>query len=261
MVKFITSYNYYFLMEIVSHVWNRAPLLRYINPRSQWHRLSPPATGASIETTDGVFANLSARPVACATEAAPALPTYNETLEDPVPPYWESQVQASWGDEVYVDGLPVGSVISVIWTAVVASMFQFVGFVVTYLLHTSHGSKAGSQLGLCVSLVNLGLASLPVKHDTDTTRLGRWIPNNPSAFDFDTNTDSKTDTFKSSLGSVLHEDSRPHSQVLVAYCLIAGGILVAVRALWDFYRVKRLEWTVTHASTNTGLAPSVAAVV
>lgn len=247
-------------MDHLRHIWNRAPLLRYINPRSQWHSISPPSTGISVETNDGVFTNLSARPTTCNnTPPAPDLPTYNDTMEDPVPPYWESQVQAAWGDEVYVDGLPVGSIISVIWTAVVASMFQFVGFVVTYLLHTSHGSKAGSQIGLCVSLINLGLASLPVKYESEVGNISQLIPDSPSAIDFDMSVlHGKLDTFKSSLGgNVTHEHTKPHSQILVAYCLIIGGALIALRALWDFYRVKKLEWSVTHFPNDPSLAPVV----
>lgn len=244
-------------MDHLRHIWDRAPLLRWINPRSQWHSISPPPTGISIETNDGVFTNLSARPTTCQQPPPQDLPSYGDTMEDPVPPYWESQVQSAWGDEVYVDGLPVGSILSVIWTAIVSSMFQFVGFVVTYLLHTSHGSRAGSQIGLSVSLINLGLASLPVKSQSSVTKLSQWVPDKPSSIDFNpADFQGSWDTFKSSLGgNVTHEDVKPHSQILVAYCLIIGGGLITLRALWDFYRVKKLEWSVTHPANDPSLTP------
>src|SRR5437762_12124868 len=59
-------------------------------------------------------------------------------------------------DEVYVDGLPVGSVFSFIWNGMISMSFQLVGFLLTYLLHTTHAAKNGSRAGLGITLVQYG---------------------------------------------------------------------------------------------------------
>lgn len=258
-------------MEQIRHIWNTAPLLRYVNRDSQWHQVQQQPEGASIHTQDGVFANLAALQDASRSASsanAASLPSYQDSLEDPVPPYWETQAADSWDGEVYVDGLPVGSVLSVLWTALVSSMFQFVGFVVTYLLHTSHGSKAGSQIGLCVSLVNLGLASLPVDPQkvSNGDKLQMWVPKVPSAIDFDPETlQNHLNGFQSALQGadpVAQTSTNPHSKKLLSYVLIAAGGLIAVRALWDFFRVKKLEYRMLHPPeppAAAGAPPSAAA--
>ncbi|KAI9487383.1 MAG: hypothetical protein EXX96DRAFT_75999 [Benjaminiella poitrasii] len=60
------------------------------------------------------------------------------------------------GDFILVEGMPVGSIFSFFWNLLISASFQFVGFMLTYLLHTSHASKQGSRAGLGVSLVQAG---------------------------------------------------------------------------------------------------------
>lgn len=57
-----------------------------------------------------------------------------------------------------IEGLPVGSVFAFLWNLLVSVSFQFVGFLLTYLLHTSHASKYGSRAGLGVTLIQYGFA-------------------------------------------------------------------------------------------------------
>ena len=59
-------------------------------------------------------------------------------------------------DEVYYEGLPVGSVFSFIWNGMISMSFQLVGFLLTYLLHTTHAAKNGSRAGLGITLVQYG---------------------------------------------------------------------------------------------------------
>ena len=56
-----------------------------------------------------------------------------------------------------VDDLPSGPVFSFIMTAFVSYFFQFAGFVLTYLLHTTHAAKYGSRAGLGATLIQYGL--------------------------------------------------------------------------------------------------------
>ena len=56
-----------------------------------------------------------------------------------------------------VDDLPSGPVFSFLMTAFVSYFFQFAGFVLTYLLHTTHAAKYGSRAGLGITLIQYGL--------------------------------------------------------------------------------------------------------
>jgi len=70
-----------------------------------------------------------------------------------------------------IDNLPVGSVFAFLWNLLVSVSFQFVGFLLTYLLHTTHASKYGSRAGLGVTLIQYGFymrsaeAQVPVAGD------------------------------------------------------------------------------------------------
>lgn len=41
----------------------------------------------------------------------------------------------------------------------VSMSFQFVGFLLTYLLHTTHAAKNGSRAGLGITLIQLGVSN------------------------------------------------------------------------------------------------------
>lgn len=81
-----------------------------------------------------------------------------------------------------IEGLPVGSVFAFLWNVLVSVSFQFVGFLLTYLLHNSHASKYGSRAGLGVTLIQYGFAlrdeTLPVADD-DGAYWGWSDPNVP----------------------------------------------------------------------------------
>src|SRR6202034_1384113 len=110
-------------------------------------------------TNDGVFANLAAKPER-GEQVDEKPPTYEQAAADATPPYWENTIVAPGmtGDEVYVDGLPVGSVFSFIWNGMISMSFQLVGFLLTYLLHTTHAAKNGSRAGLGLTLVQYGFS-------------------------------------------------------------------------------------------------------
>ncbi|KAJ9096412.1 hypothetical protein QFC21_005234 [Naganishia friedmannii] len=144
---------------------------------------SGPAVGGG---NTGVFANLAARPEAGRRAPAPgeeegpewvpeesqkeAPPSYATALRDAVPPYWETTVvlpsqsspfgtltSSMTGDEVLIDGMPVGNLFAFGWNMIVSMSFQFVGFLLTYVLHTSHAAKFGSRAGLGITLIQYGL--------------------------------------------------------------------------------------------------------
>lgn len=61
--------------------------------------------------------------------------------------------------DMIVDDLPTGSLITFIATGFISYFFSFVGFVLTYLLHTTHAAKYGSRAGLGITLIQYGFFS------------------------------------------------------------------------------------------------------
>ncbi|EKM59104.1 uncharacterized protein PHACADRAFT_249326 [Phanerochaete carnosa HHB-10118-sp] len=124
---------------------------------------------------DGVFANVTAKPSrpVRATEGdntylvpeesqKDAPPSYASAQADAVPPYWETTIHApssgSGPGDVLIESLPTGSLFSFLWNMLVSISFQFVGFLLTYLLHTTHAAKLGSRAGLGITLIQYGFA-------------------------------------------------------------------------------------------------------
>lgn len=91
-----------------------------------------------------------------------APPSYAVAQADAVPPYWETTVHAPFSPdsagEMIIDSLPTGSVFSFLWNMLVSVSFQFVGFLLTYLLHTTHAARLGSRAGLGITLIQYGFA-------------------------------------------------------------------------------------------------------
>lgn len=87
--------------------------------------------------------------------------SYETAALDASPPYWETTVITPSGflgpDDICVDGMPVGNFFSFAWNLLVSMSFQFVGFLLTYLLHTTHAAKNGSRAGLGVTMIQLGI--------------------------------------------------------------------------------------------------------
>ncbi|KAI5116650.1 hypothetical protein M0805_004912 [Coniferiporia weirii] len=133
------------------------------------------ARGSGIEN-DGVFANVLARSTRERADAdengdihvmpeetqKDVPPSYAAAQADAVPPYWETTVHApalGGADDLLIDGLHAGTIFSFAWNFLISISFQFVGFMLTYLLHTTHAAKYGSRAGLGVTLIQYGLYS------------------------------------------------------------------------------------------------------
>jgi hypothetical protein len=79
-----------------------------------------------------------------------------------------------------IDHLPTGSVFSFLWNLLISISFQFVGFLLTYLLHTTHAARFGSRAGLGVTLIQYGFALRSGRSEEDTTGAGWWgVGNTP----------------------------------------------------------------------------------
>lgn len=58
-----------------------------------------------------------------------------------------------------IDDLSSGSIFTFVANLFTSFFFQFVGFLLTYLLHTTHAAKFGSRAGLGLTLIQYGFYS------------------------------------------------------------------------------------------------------
>ncbi|KAG9246180.1 hypothetical protein BJ878DRAFT_498153 [Calycina marina] len=206
--------------------------------------------------SDGVFANLSAKPEA-GEKIEEHPPTYEQAAADAAPPYWETTILApglGGPDEVYIEGLPVGSVFSFIWNGMISMSFQLVGFLLTYLLHTTHAAKNGSRAGLGITLIQYGFYmkggsndAAPPGSDPSPTN-----PSDPDAHDFDPNAVASTDTTSgSSWSDVASSD-------WIAYLLMIVGWFILIRAVSNFLKARRHEQLVLQSPERGLNVPIIA---
>jgi len=144
-------------------------------PWADRRRVGPTARIGGGAENDGVFANLMSKPtrprriedgddthVVPEESQVEAPPSYAAAQADQVPSYWDTTVHAPIGGdiagELIVDSLPTGSLFSFLWSMLVSVAFNFLGFVLTYLLHTTHAAKYGSRAGLGITLIQYGWA-------------------------------------------------------------------------------------------------------
>lgn len=116
-------------------------------------------------------------------------PSYEDAHNDSVPSYWDLSPEGSlYYDEICVNGLPAGSAINFVWNCVVSAAFQFFGFLLSYILHTSHAAKEGSRCGLGITFIALGLRTMP-NNVSNKVGKGKEIPRyqspNPANHDLD----------------------------------------------------------------------------
>ena len=100
--------------------------------------------------------------------------SYTAAQADAVPPYWETTVHApsaSIVGEMVVDGLATGTLFSFLWNMLISLSFNFVGFLLTYLLHTTHAAKYGSRAGLGITMLQYGFA---LRNRDPTTQEDYW---------------------------------------------------------------------------------------
>ncbi|KAI8883950.1 hypothetical protein K501DRAFT_183277 [Backusella circina FSU 941] len=167
------------------------------------------------QSTDGVFSNMSAKPESESTKNEEALPAYEEAAADTTPPYWQTTIiaPAGFGDLVLVEGLPVGSILSFLWNLMVSASFQLVGFMLTYLLHTSHAGKNGALAGLGVSLIQYG-----------------FYVRSRGTLEEDYDYDGKG-----------HELEDPVQAEIVAYLMMFIGWFIILRTVTEYNKARKME--------------------
>lgn len=190
--------------------------------------------------------------------------TYESAAADATPPYWETTITlpgsgVPGSDEVYVDGLPVGSVFSFAWNAMISMSFQLVGFLLTYLLHTTHAAKNGSRAGLGLTLVQYGfyMKGTPNKDTTPGSP-----PSDPNSHDFDPAAVAAAAAAAAASTTTTSSPSNGLAALAssdwVSYILMIVGWFILIRAVSDFLRARRHEQLVLQ-SPERGLSVPVIA--
>jgi hypothetical protein len=238
------------------HSSSNAPsLLAVPSPFGREEITSTPSNFVPRTGTDGVFANLAAKPDS--SEAPDGkydepLPSYESAAADAAPPYWETTIITPGmdTDEVYVDGLPVGNFFAFIWNAMISMSFQFVGFLLTYLLASTHAARNGSRAGLGVILIQYGfyLRDAPAMQIPD----GAVLPDPDSPPDSTTVGDN---------GPVPNDDMQetlPKAEWM-SYLLMVIGWFILIRSVGEYYRVKQLEKAVRATPSVLGAPAAIVA--
>lgn len=205
--------------------------------------------------TDGVFANMAARPERVESEKEEQPPTYEQAAADAAPPYWETTILApgmGGPDEVYVDGMPVGSIFSFIWNGMISTSFQFVGFLLTYLLHSTHAAKNGSRAGLGITLIQYGFY-MKGASDSDPPTMsgpdGYAAPPDPNSHEFDAG--DLTDGGGGGIEDITTAE-------WAGYIMMVVGWFILIKSVAEFLRARRHEQLVLQ-SPDRGLGVPIIA--
>lgn len=216
-----------------------------------------------------------------------APPSYAAAQADAVPPYHThsiflpSSLNASLTlsqGSVVVDGLPTGTLFSFFWNALVSSTFQFVGFVLTWVMHTTHAARYGSRAGLGVTLIQWGFGLRARLDDINGPGLGpepadawptfgsiqeadEWVNANLDRLNATTlaSTNDVTSWTNSEEGGAQGPagflTSTAANEWLSFFFMTAGWFLLLTSA-FGFWRVKRWERGILSSTTSTASPPA-----
>ncbi|PVU89056.1 hypothetical protein BB559_005253 [Furculomyces boomerangus] len=187
---------------------------------------------------DGVFSNMSVKPALehylDIVEKAPdePLPTYLDIYgpsSTAAPSYFEPATVSIGGtDELLVDGLPVGNFFIFMCNFMISYAFQIVGFMMTFLLHTTHAAKNGSIAGFGATLINIGFYIQ--SNIEDPSKRPPGSPPKPP-------TNKPED-------DGLYFDS-PGNNLYIAFLLIVVGWCLIIKSGTNYFQAKRMEQIIT----------------
>lgn len=141
----------------------------------------------------------------------------------------------------------------------ISTSFQLVGFLLTYLLHTTHAAKNGSRAGLGLTLVQYGFymkgGDESMSSDTDSD--GYTTPPDPNSHDFDPD-----DVSNGSYGASDSQSGGFFASITtsewISYILMILGWFILIRAISDYLRARRHEQLVLQ-SPDRGLPTPIIA--
>lgn len=175
--------------------------------------------------------------------------TYEQAAADQAPPYWETTILApglGGFDEVFVNGMPVGSLFSFVWNGMITISFPVIGFLLTYLLHSTHAAKNGSLAGLGLTMIQYGF-SMRDELDGDGPRVhgpdGYAKPKDPNSHEFDP-------------GNVTNPTNAVAVDEWFSYLMMIAGWFILIKSIADFLQARRNEQLILE-SPDRGLGVAV----
>jgi hypothetical protein len=135
----------------------------------------------------------------------------------------------------------------------ISTSFQFVGFLLTYLLHSTHAAKNGSRAGLGITLIQYGFTMKSSVSDDPPPMNGPdgyAAPPDPNSHNFDAG-DVTDGGNNSGLGEISGGE-------WMSYLLMVTGWFILIKSMADFLRARRHEQLVLQ-SPDRGLAIPVIA--
>lgn len=151
----------------------------------------------------------------------------------------------------------------------ISMSFQIVGFLLTYLLHTTHAAKHGSRAGLGITLVQYGFymkGSSNVAPTDPSSDPAFGQPQDPNSHDFDPSAISSEAASAVAAGAMAASQDPGSSGSLssiasndwFAYVLMIVGWFVLIRAVSDFFKARRHEQLVLQSPDRGLNVPIVA---
>jgi Protein of unknown function (DUF2370) len=139
----------------------------------------------------------------------------------------------------------------------ISMSFQLVGFLLTYLLHSSHAAKNGSRAGLGLTLVQYGFYMKGGSTTTPAppTNTDTQLPTDPNshvhAGDAAASSSSSSSSSSSNLNALTSSD-------WLSYVLMIVGWFILIRAVSDFLRARRHEQLVLQSPERGLRVPVIA---
>ena len=145
--------------------------------------------------------------------------------------------------------------------------FQLVGFLLTYLLHTTHAAKNGSRAGLGITLVQYGFymrSGSTARNGSPEPQYGQ--PGDPNNHEFDPA--SMSSSAATTVAAMANSQGAPQSAThvrgflaseAVAYVLMVAGWFILIKAVTDFLKARRHEQLVLQSPDRGLNVPVVAA--
>jgi hypothetical protein len=143
-----------------------------------------------------------------------------------------------------LEDLPVGTFIVFACNVFISFFFQFVGFLMTYLMHTTHAAKYGSRVGLGLTMIQYGYFTRVAQIE------GMPTPNDDNGFFGTVTFNSTTVTTTSVNGTTTEEIDEAttaayahwlQSREWLAFIFMALGWFIVLTSCIGFFRVKRYE--------------------
>lgn len=146
--------------------------------------------------------------------------------------------------------------------------FQFVGFLLTYLLHTTHAAKNGSKAGLGIALVQWGFSMKgPGNSDPDPSQ-GNQLPPDPNSHEIGSSTADATAAAVAAMIDGQDVNTGPNgagrstwsltTNDWIAYCVMILGWFILIKSVSNFLKARRHEQLVLQ-SPDRGLGVAVVA--